>query len=82
MSLRFEHHGALVNPNMGLAEDQLHSPVGLSQCHIEKTKSRKNQPQREANTSKTKNQTKTPETQNRHCDQGQLSGQDVLCNAR
>ena len=58
MSLRFEHHGALVNPIMGLAEDQLHSPVGLSQCHIEKQKAEKNQPHREANTSKTNKQTK------------------------
>ena len=72
-------HGALVNPIIVLAEDRLHSPVGQSQCH--NWKSRTKQKQNTSNT-KTKHQTtkqKTPETQNRHCEQGQLSGKEMSC---
>ena len=80
MSLRFEHHGALVNPTMGLRTNytvlwDCHNAI-LKKQKAEKTNHKGKQTQAKQKTKQ--NQTKTPETQNRHCDQGQLSGKGCL----
>jgi hypothetical protein len=64
---------------MRLAEDQLHSPLGCHNAIFEKPKSRKNQPQREANTSKTKTKQKHPKRKIGIVNKASSVEKDVLC---
>ena len=81
MSLRFEHHGALVNPTMGLRTNY----TVLWDCHnaiLKKQKAEKTNHKGKQTQAKQKTKQKHPKRKIGIVIKASSVGKDVLCNAR